>query len=122
MHVFIAMHTDDFSKSLWCQQETGLAFARETEVEIIPINFNKKPPLESFLDEFQYIKRGQKNVETIAREILDRLKDSEKTKDLYSAKIADKVAQKPIEQIENTYSIRSKEVTKKGLAVYKAST
>ncbi len=88
MHAFIAMHTDDFSESLWCQQETGLALAREKEVEIIPINFNKEDPRKSFLEEFQYIKRGQKNVETIAKEILDRLKTSDKTNALYSAKIA----------------------------------
>ena len=88
MHAFIAMHTDDFSESLWCQQETGLALAREKEVEIIPINFNKEKPLESFLDDFQYIKRRPKNVETIAKEILDRLKTSDKTNALYSAKIA----------------------------------
>ncbi len=88
MHAFIAMHTDDFSESLWCQQETGLALAREKEVEIIPINFNKEDPRKSFLEEFQYIKRGQKNVEAIAKEILDRLKTSDKTNALYSAKIA----------------------------------
>ncbi len=91
MHFFIAMHTDNFSNSLWCQQETGLALAKKIRVEIIPINFSKGNPRESFLDEFQYIKRGQKNVETIAREILSRLKDSNRTKDLYTLKIEPKV-------------------------------
>ncbi len=98
MHVFIAMHTDDFSESLWCQQETGLALARETEVEIIPINFNKGKPLDSFLTNFQYIKRGAKSTAKIVKEILDRLKTSDKTKELYFAKIADKVAKKLTEK------------------------
>ncbi len=122
MKIFIAIHTQAFSESLWCQQETGLALARENDIEIIPINSNKGKAPESFLDDFQYIQRKTKNTETVVREIFETLKESEKIKDLYSVKIADKVAQKPIEQIENIYSIRSKEVTKKGLAVYKAST
>ena len=122
MKIFIAIHTQAFSESLWCQQETGLALARENDIEIIPINSNKGKAPESFLDDFQYIQRKTKNTETVVREIFETLKESEKIKNLYSAKIADKVAQKPIEQIENIYSIRSKEVTKKGLAVYNAST
>ena len=122
MKIFIAIHTQAFSESLWCQQETGLALARENDIEIIPINYNKRKTPKSFLDDFQYIEGKTKTTETVVREIFETLKESEKIKDLYFAKIADKVAQKPIEQIENIYSIRSKEVTKKGLAVYKAST
>ncbi len=91
MVIFIAIHTDAFSKSLWCQQETGLALARKEHVEIIPINSKLPKTPDSFLTDFQYIKRGRKNVETIAIEILDRLKDSEKTKAVYSAKIKPKV-------------------------------
>ena len=91
MEIFIAIHTDFFSVSLWCQQESGLALAREKDVEIIPIDSNMKKRPESFLSNFQYIDRKTKTTETVVKEILEILKDSEKTHDLYIARIDPKV-------------------------------
>ncbi len=91
MDIFIAIHTQAFSKSLWCQQETGMALVREEEVEIIPINVGMRKAPESFLTNFQYIKSRAKNAEEVVKEIFETLKDSPKTKELYFAKIADKV-------------------------------
>ncbi len=91
MHVFIPIHTKQFSKSLWCQQESGLAFARKTEVEIIPIDFNMRKRPESFLTNFQYIDKKTKTTEVMVKEILDTLKDSEKTKVLYTKIISPKI-------------------------------
>ncbi len=93
MEIFIAIHTQAFSESLWCQQEAGLALARENDIEIIPINSNKGKAPESFLDDFQYIERKSKTTETVVREIFETLRESEKTNKLYFAKIEPKVKQ-----------------------------
>ena len=93
MKFFIAIHTKHFSKSLWCQQESGLAFARKTEIEIIPINFNRKKAPDSFLTNFQYIQGKKEPIEEVIKEILNTLKDSDKIKikDLYLKIIAPKI-------------------------------
>ena len=80
MKIFIAIHTDAFSASLWCQQETGMALVRENEVEIIPINSKLQKVPQSVLTNFQYINRGTKNTETVVKEIIDMLKTSDKIK------------------------------------------
>ncbi len=80
MKIFIAIHTDAFSASLWCQQETGMALAREDEVVIIPIKYKLQKVPQSVLTNFQYIDRGTKNTETVVKEIIDKLKTSDKIK------------------------------------------
>ncbi len=80
MKLFIAIHTNAFSASLWCQQETGMALAREDEVVIIPIKSKLQKVPESVLTNFQYIDRGAKNTETVVKEIIDMLKTSDKIK------------------------------------------
>ena len=93
MNIFITIHTQAFSDSAWCGEESGMALERENEVEIIPINSNMKKLPESFLSNFQYIDRKSKTTEKIVKEILETLKDSEKTKDLYFERIEPKVNQ-----------------------------
>ncbi len=80
MKIFIAIHTNAFSASLWCQQETGMALARENEVVIIPIKSKLQKVPQSVLTNFQYIDRGTKNTETVVKEIIDMLKTSDKIK------------------------------------------
>ena len=88
---FIAIHTNHFSESLFCQQETGMALMREKEVKIIPINYNMEKVPKSFLTSFQYLDRQGKSNKKVVKEIFDILKASDKTKDLYSAKIDPKI-------------------------------
>ncbi len=93
MDIFIAIHTQAFSKSLWCQQETGMALKRENKIEIIPINVGMRNAPESFLTNFQYIKTRGKSTEEVVREFFETLKESEKTKKLYLKRIEPKVKQ-----------------------------
>ncbi len=93
MDIFIAIHTQAFSKSLWCQQETGMALKRENEIEIIPINVGMRNAPESFLTNFQYIKTRAKSTEEVVREFFETLKESEKTSKLYFQRIEPRVKQ-----------------------------
>jgi len=87
MDFFISIHTEGFSERIWCQQEIGYAVARN--VKIIPIKFEEDP--DGFIGKFQALIRGSKNAEQIAEDILNILKDDEKTKDLYAEKIESQV-------------------------------
>ena len=49
--VFVALLTKNFNKSLWTNQEVGVALARR--VIIVPVKVNIKPP--GFLARYQYI-------------------------------------------------------------------
>ena len=83
MDFFISIHTKGFSKKIWCQQEVGYAVARN--VEIIPIKFDEDP--EGFIGKIQALNRYERKAEDIAKDILNILKDSEKTNNLYISKI-----------------------------------
>jgi len=87
MDFFISIHTKGFSARIWCQQEIGYAVARN--VKIIPIKFEEDP--DGFIGKFQALIRGSKKAEQIAEDILNILKDDEKTKDLYAEKIKPQV-------------------------------
>jgi len=83
MDFFVSIHTKGFSERIWCQQEIGYAVARN--VKIIPIKFEEDP--DGFIGKYQALIRGSKKAEQIAEDILNILKDDEKTKDLYVEKI-----------------------------------
>ncbi len=110
MDIFIVIHTQAFSDSMYCVQESGMALERENEVEIIPINSNMKKRPESFLTNFQYIDRKSKTTEKIVKEILETLKDSEKTKDLYFERIEPKVNQVAKDAKKTIDDARSKSI------------
>lgn len=80
MDIFISMHTNGFSESYWCQQEVGYAVARD--IKIIPIKFKDQDPV-GFIGKIQALIRGRKNAQFVAKEILDILKDDDKTKHLF---------------------------------------
>ncbi|MCA8836097.1 MAG: toll/interleukin-1 receptor domain-containing protein [Proteobacteria bacterium] len=90
MKFFIALHSDDFSISLFCQQEVGFALKRN--VKIIPIDYYLKERPKSFIQGKQYIKVTSMNVETMVKKILTELKDTQKTRKLYYERIADKMS------------------------------
>ncbi len=88
MTFFISIHTENFSKSVWCQQEVGFAFARD-KIKIIPIRLRASP--EGFIDKVQAITRDVHNVKSVAKRIIEILETSPKTKNLYLEKIAPKI-------------------------------
>ncbi len=88
MDFFIAIHTEGFSQSFWCQQEVGFAVAKG--IEIISIKFGEDPT--GFIGKYQAINRGNKTAENVTREIVSILKNSEKAKYLYSSRIAPQVS------------------------------
>lgn len=83
MDFFVSMHTKGFSKKIWCQQEVGFATARN--VKMIPIKFDEDP--EGFIAKIQALLRSHKTAKDVAFEIINILKDDDKTKELYSEKI-----------------------------------
>ncbi len=84
MDFFISIHTEQFSKSVWCQQEIGFAVAKG--VKIIPIKLRTPP--DGFIGKIHAIARDVDKIEAVVETILNILQKSPKTKDLYSAKIA----------------------------------
>ncbi len=82
MDFFISLHTDGFSKSLWCQQEVGFAVGRG--VEIIPIMVDEKP--QGLIERYNAID-GKQDLELIADNIRLALKNNPKTKKLYYKKM-----------------------------------
>ncbi len=113
MDFFISLHTKGFSQSMWCQQEVGFAVARG--VEIISIRFDEDPT--GFIGKYQALTATNNIVKDVTN-IFNILKNSSKTKDLYSAKIADIVVQKPIEQLAGKYKMESKRIGKKEINAY----
>lgn len=87
MDFFISIHTKGFSERVWCQQEIGYAVARS--VKIIPVKFEEDP--EGFISKYQALIRGKKRAEDIAMDILNILKDSDESKEIYSTKIAPQI-------------------------------
>ena len=114
MDFFISIHTEQFSKSVWCQQEIGFAVAKG--VKIIPVKLRTPP--DGFIGKIHAIARDVDKTEAVVERILNILKNDPETKDLYSAKIADKVMQKPIEQLADKYKIESKRTGTKELDPY----
>ncbi len=83
MDFFISMHTEGFSQSIWCQQEVGFAVARK--VKIIPIKFEENP--KGFIAKTQALLKDKKSAKKIAEDIIELLKEDQRTKDLCQEKI-----------------------------------
>lgn len=83
MDVFISIHCLKFKNSEWCQQEVGAAMARN--VKIIPIKFDGKEDPVGFISRIQGLSRFGKDRYALAKEIVDIIKEDEKTKELYSS-------------------------------------
>lgn len=81
MDFFISIHTIGFSESYWCQQEVGYAVARNAK--IIPIKFDKNQDPVGFIGKIQALIRGKKKAQIVAKEIVDILKNDDKTKYLF---------------------------------------
>ncbi len=84
MEFFISIHTEQFSKSVWCQQEVGFAIAKD--VKIIPIKLTGIP--DGFIRNTNAITIEVHDIKNVIRRILKILKEHPKTQGLYSAKIA----------------------------------
>lgn len=82
MDVFISIHCQNFKDSVWCQQEIGAAMSRN--VKIIPIKFDGKEDPVGFINRIQGLSRIGKDRYTLAKEIVEIIKEDEKTKDLYT--------------------------------------
>ncbi len=86
MDFFIALYSKSFSKSPWCQQEAGFAFARGVNVFSIKIRGAGNP--EGFIGIYNAIGKTGKSTQQIVDAILEGLRESEKTRDLYDKKVA----------------------------------
>ncbi len=81
MDVFISVHCENFHNSEWCQQEVGVAVARN--VKIIPIKFDDTENPGGFISKIQGLSRYKKDRFMLAKEIVNIIENDEKTKDLY---------------------------------------
>lgn len=83
MDALLAIHTDGFHESYWCQQEVGFALGRNAK--IISLEMGELPT--GFISKHQAIKRGRRTAEEIASLIDTILSEEPRTKDrLASAK------------------------------------
>jgi len=80
MEAFISVHTSGYSKSFWCQQETGFAVARG--IKIIALRMGEDPT--GFISKNQALSRGIKTAEQITKEIDGLLSSDERTKARYA--------------------------------------
>lgn len=86
MDFFISLHTEDFDESIWCQQEIGYACSRN--VKVIPIKFSSDPI--GFIGKIQaLIRRDKQKATDMAPEIINLLKDDERTKYLFEEEIVE---------------------------------
>jgi hypothetical protein len=75
MDAFIAVHTPNFSKSIWTQQEIGFAVGRN--IKIISIKMGEDPT--GFISKNQALPRKNRTAEEIASEINSLLLADEET-------------------------------------------
>lgn len=78
MDLFIALITDDFNKSIWCQQEAGFAMGRG--VEIIRLKLDKADPLGFIADKQACIVQTGKTIDNI----VNTIRESEIIGELYN--------------------------------------
>jgi hypothetical protein len=64
MEAFVSVHTLGFSKSVWTQQEIGVALGRG--VKIIALRMGEDPT--GFISKHQALSRGNKTAEAVAKE------------------------------------------------------
>ncbi|MEM6858306.1 MAG: toll/interleukin-1 receptor domain-containing protein [Pseudomonadota bacterium] len=81
MDAFVSIHTKGYSKSFWCQQETGFAFGNQTKV--IALRMGEDPT--GFASKHQAISRGTKRAEDVAAEIEKLLRADDRTKAKFEA-------------------------------------
>lgn len=81
MDVFISIHCENFRNSIWCQQEIGAAMARR--IKIIPVKFDGKENPEGFISRIQGLSRASKDRHVLAKEIVEIIKEDEKTAKKY---------------------------------------
>lgn len=82
MDVFISLHCENFKNSVWCQQEIGIAYAKN--IKIIPIKFDGKEDPCGFISKIQGLHRRKKDRNALAKEIVAIIKESSMTKEVYA--------------------------------------
>lgn len=75
MNAFVSIHTVGFSKSIWTQQEIGVALGRG--VKIIALRMGEDPT--GFISKHQALSRGSKTAEAVAQELYDLFAADERT-------------------------------------------
>jgi hypothetical protein len=75
MDAFVSIHTVGFSKSIWTQQEIGVALGRG--VKIIALRMGEDPT--GFISKHQALSRGSKTAEAVAQELSDLFTADERT-------------------------------------------
>lgn len=75
MDAFVSIHTAGFSKSIWTQQEIGVALGRG--VKIIALRMGEDPT--GFISKHQALLRGSKTAEAVAKELADLFAADERT-------------------------------------------
>jgi len=83
MDAFLAVHTKDFSKSYWTQQEVGFALGRNTK--IISLRMGEDPL--GFISKHQALSRRNRNAAQLANEIVQLLKEDVRTKGKFSTNV-----------------------------------
>lgn len=87
MELFVSLHTKDFSKSVWTQQEIG--YAVSTGVKIIALRMEKDPT--GFIQKHQALSRGEKNAPQVTEAIIGLIIKDERLRERYQ-KITDQGA------------------------------
>ena len=75
MEAFVSIHTAGFSKSIWTQQEIGVALGRG--VKIVALRMGEDPT--GFISKHQALSRGNKTAEAVAKELSDLFAADERT-------------------------------------------
>jgi hypothetical protein len=83
MDLFISVHTDGFSKSVWTQQEIGYAVAKG--VKIIAVRMGEDPT--GFIQKNQALSRGTKRAEQLVQEIKTLVLKDERLREKYERDI-----------------------------------
>lgn len=81
MDLFVSIHTEGFSRSVWTQQEIGFAVARG--VKIIALRMDEDPT--GFIQKNQALSRGTKRAEQIVEDIKNLILKDERLRERYQA-------------------------------------
>ena len=79
MELFVSLHTTDFSKSNWTQQEIGYAVAKG--VKVIALRLEEDPT--GFISKNQALSRGTKSAEQVVQEIKNLVLKDERLRERY---------------------------------------
>jgi hypothetical protein len=75
MDAFVSIHTVGFAKSIWTQQEIGVAIGRG--VKTVALRMGEDPT--GFISKHQALSRGSKTAEAVAKELSDIFAADERT-------------------------------------------